>query len=343
MIAFALFLAACSGGGSGVKPVSTGKFGEVFVIIDEDLFTDGLRSVLHRTFERSQMLYGGEEPYFKLIYMTPAQAKGSLIYEGTNLIITRSGMASEVRRLLPPNVDSTVTLRKQDGIHTYLKKNVWSVPQEVLFILGDNPDSIGNFISERKDQFLIKMLEMERAEAVGRMTYLPNEQIRQEIIAKHQIDIKAPISYHIASNSKINEEEGFIWLRNEDTEYDLNIVVHYQPYHDTTQFQLMNLIARRDSVEKPYITGEAKGSFMSTDTQFPYFLTTVDFNGHFAREYNALWTLQNDFMGGPYYSVTALDEKHNRLVTMEGFVYAPSKDKTRYLRELQGIIYGIQF
>ncbi|MDX5320118.1 MAG: DUF4837 family protein, partial [Bacteroidota bacterium] len=110
-----------------------------------------------------------------------------------------------------------------------------------------------------------------------------------------------------------------------------------------SQFMLDSLIARRDSVVKPFITGEAKGSFMATDTQFPYFLETVDFKGHFARSYNALWTLKNDFMGGPYYSITAIDEKRNRLVTMEGFVYAPSKDKTRFLRELQGIIFGIEF
>jgi len=175
------------------------------------------------------------------------------------------------------------------------------------------------------------------------MTRLNDEKIRKEILDKHAIDVRAPISYHIASNSKINEDEGFIWMRNEDTDYDMNLVIHYQPYKDTTQFTLMNLIARRDTVVKPYITGEAKGSYMATDTQFPYHLQTVDFNGNFAREYNALWTLENDFMGGPYYSLTVLDKQKNRLITLEAFVYAPEKEKTRYLREIQGIIYGVRF
>lgn len=338
-----LFLLSCTEQGVKIKPVSTGQYGEIFVVVDEDLFTPKLKAALSNSLEQPQMLYGGQEPFFKIVWMTPSQAKGSLIYEGTTLIITKSGANSGARKLLPGHIDSAVTLTKKAGIHTYLKSDVWSKPQQVLFILGDNADSLTNYVQERNDQLLSKVLEMERTEAVGRMTYLPDEKIRAEILEKHAIDVKAPISYHIASNSKINEKEGFIWLRNEDTEWDLNVVIHYQPYTDTSQFALMNLIARRDSVVKPYITGEAKGSYMATDTQFPYFLQTVDFNGKFAREYNALWTLENDFMGGPYYSVTVLDEKNKRLVTLEAFVYAPNKEKTRFLREIQGVLYGVSF
>ncbi len=344
----ALFLLSCilfSCGEEGLrnKPVATGRYGEVFVIVDDDLLTKGLKQALNASLQRPQLFYGGEEPYFKLVYMTPGQAKGSLVYEGTTLIITRSGVNSGVRKLLPEDVDSVISRVKREGVHTILKQNVWATQQSVLFILGDNPDSLVNYISLRNEQLLGKVLEMERYEATGRMTHMPDEKLRKEINQKHAIDVRAPISYHVASNSKINPLEGFIWLRNEGTDYDLNVVIHYQPYTDTSQFALQNLIARRDSVVKPYITGEAKGSFMATDNQFPYYLQTVDFNGNFAREYTALWTLENDFMGGPYYSVTVHDKKNNRLVTLEGFVYAPNEEKTRYLRELQGILYGVRF
>lgn len=343
LILLSIILFSCGEQGTRTKPVSTGKYGEIFAIVDEDLLTPALREALHNSLQKPQMLYGGEEPFFKVVFMTPTQAKGSLIYEGTTLIITRSGMNSGVRDLVPPYIDTTVIMKKRDGIHTFLKKNVWSSPQQVLFILGDHADSLADYVESRGNQLLLKVLEMERSEAVGRMTHISDERIRNEIKEKHDIDVRIPISYRIASNSKINEKEGFIWLRNEDTDYDLNVIIHYQPYTDTSQFALMNLIARRDSVVKPYITGEAKGSYMATDTQFPYYLQTVEFNGKFAREYHALWTLENDFMGGPYYSVTVHDEKNKRLVTLEGFVYAPNKEKTRYLRELQGILYGVRF
>lgn len=343
LVLLSCILFSCGEEGLRSKPVATGRYGEVFVIVDDELLTKGLKHALNASLQRPQLLYGGEEPYFNLVYMTPRQAKGSMLYEGTTVIITKSGVNSGIRKVLPEQVDSAVTRQKRDGVHTFLKQNVWAVHQSVMFILGDHPDSLANYISLRSDQLLGKLVEMERYETVGRMTHLPNEKLRQEIKEKHALDVRAPIAYHVASNSKINANEGFVWLRNEGTDHDLNVVIHYQPYTDTSQFALQNLIARRDSVVKPYITGEAKGSYMATDNQFPYYLQTVDFSGNFAREYNALWTLENDFMGGPYYSVTVLDKTNNRLITMEGFVYAPNEEKTRYLRELQGILYGIRF
>ena len=333
---------SCNSENQGLT-VSTGRFGEVYVIVEEDLLKPELKRALSRSFEKPQLLYGGEEPYFKLIYMTPAQAKGSLIFEGTILSITPGGQNADILRLFPEGRDSLVRHNQKAETHSLVYKDLWSTPQQMLCILAGNTDSAVRYVEQNAPVLLATLLNMERREAVGRMTQVSDAKITREIAEKHGIEVKAPIAYHIASNSKINETEGFIWLRNDGSEVDLNVVIHYQPYTDTAQFQLLSLIARRDSVVKPYITGEAQGSYMATDTQFPYYAETVEFNGKYAREYNALWTLENDFMGGPYYSVTVLDESKNRLITLEGFVFAPNKEKTRYLRELQGILYGVKF
>ncbi len=61
-------------------------------------------------------------------------------------------------------------------------------------------------------------------------------------------------------------------------------------------------------------------------------------NDSYLAEMKGLWKLEKAFMGGPYLSHTMLDEKNNRVVTVEGFVYAPSLDKRNYVRELEAII-----
>jgi hypothetical protein len=61
-------------------------------------------------------------------------------------------------------------------------------------------------------------------------------------------------------------------------------------------------------------------------------------NGEYLVELRGLWRLENAFMGGPFISHTILDEKNNRIVTVEGFVYAPSLDKRNYVRELEAIL-----
>ena len=52
-----------------------------------------------------------------------------------------------------------------------------------------------------------------------------------------------------------------------------------------------------------------------------------------------LWKLEKAFMGGPFISHTILDESRNRVVTVEGFVYAPRLDKRLYVREVEAILY----
>ena len=59
-------------------------------------------------------------------------------------------------------------------------------------------------------------------------------------------------------------------------------------------------------------------------------------------ELRGLWRTEKAFMGGPFLSYTVLDEKRNRIITAEGFVFAPSLDKRNYVRELQAIIQTVE-
>jgi hypothetical protein len=56
-----------------------------------------------------------------------------------------------------------------------------------------------------------------------------------------------------------------------------------------------------------------------------------------------LWKLEGDFMGGPFYSMTFLDERTGNLVTIDGFAYAPYFDKREYIREVEAIIKTLKF
>ena len=56
-----------------------------------------------------------------------------------------------------------------------------------------------------------------------------------------------------------------------------------------------------------------------------------------------LWKVQNDFMGGPFVSLTVLDPSKKRVVTVEGNVYAPKNNKRNYIRQLEAMIYSLEF
>ena len=68
----------------------------------------------------------------------------------------------------------------------------------------------------------------------------------------------------------------------------------------------------------------------------------ISFHGGFAAEVRGLWRMENDFMGGPYYSLTFYDEPNARLITVEGYAYAPYFDKRPYMREIEGIVKSVK-
>ena len=64
----------------------------------------------------------------------------------------------------------------------------------------------------------------------------------------------------------------------------------------------------------------------------------VTLNKHFAMEIRALWRTNNLTMGGPYVGYALVDQPRGRLYYLEGFAYAPGKDKREIVRELDTIL-----
>lgn len=55
-----------------------------------------------------------------------------------------------------------------------------------------------------------------------------------------------------------------------------------------------------------------------------------------------LWKMVGDMMGGPFVSHVRLDEKNNRVVVVEGFVFAPETDKRNFIRRIEAALYTLR-
>jgi len=66
-------------------------------------------------------------------------------------------------------------------------------------------------------------------------------------------------------------------------------------------------------------------------------------NNQYYTELKGLWRLEGDFMGGPFISLSTVDTIRNRVVTVEGYVYAPKNDKRNFLRQTEAILYTLEF
>ena len=101
------------------------------------------------------------------------------------------------------------------------------------------------------------------------------------------------------------------------------------------------MTAKRDSVMKLNLPGEKPGMYMKTDTLCTITKPIVVHN-RYAMEMRGLWYMENDCMGGPFVSHSRVDTETNRVIVVEGFVYAPEKMKRGLIRRLEGSLYTLQ-
>ena len=154
---------------------------------------------------------------------------------------------------------------------------------------------------------------------------------------KFDLTMKVPPGFVIAEQKK-----DFIWLKYETPEISQGVVIYTFPYVSDSAFTEGYLLKVRDSILKANVPGPRKGSYMSTEKRVDQVQNITRHNGKYASEMRGLWRLENDFMGGPYISLAVLDDENQRVVVAYGYVFAPSKDKRNFLRQVQAMIYSLK-
>jgi hypothetical protein len=94
---------------------------------------------------------------------------------------------------------------------------------------------------------------------------------------------------------------------------------------------------------KEKVHGARDSSWMTTTKLIMPELEIKKFKGLQYGELRGLWELVNDYMGGPFVSRSYIDPNRQRIVTVEGYIYAPRFDKRDYVRRVMGIINTFSF
>ena len=84
---------------------------------------------------------------------------------------------------------------------------------------------------------------------------------------------------------------------------------------------------------------------MTTDKEFitPVSKALPKFPAGYAVETRGLWNVVGDFMAGPFVSYSIVDPTSSKIITAEGWVYYPNKDKRDLLRQQESILYTLKF
>ena len=220
------------------------------------------------------------------------------------------------------------------------RSDLWAKPQRVIKITAPDAQSWISAFDANKEGFklLFDRSERERLHNIFRPT--ANAKIMEAVAANFGVKLLIPEGFYIAKN-----ETDFMWIRKETNDFSQAFILYASPYSDTNELSSQSVISRRDRITQQHIPGPVHGSFMSTDKEFvlPQVVNTPHYVTDFAVEMRGVWNVVGDFMAGPFLSYTVVHPKTSKLVTMEGYVYAPNKPKRDHLRQLEAILYSMEF
>jgi hypothetical protein len=157
---------------------------------------------------------------------------------------------------------------------------------------------------------------------------------------KFNIKTAIPAKYKMVMRGK-----KFIWYKKDITSGNVSLVFYQIPLNsikdDNKAINRITFI--RDSIGRIYIHGAVPRTRMITEPAFsPYISKTKIFNKP-TFETRGNWELLHESMNGPFINYAIQDKTNNRILVIEGFCYAPSKQKRDLMFELEAIIKSVQF
>lgn len=226
--------------------------------------------------------------------------------------------------------------KKQYTQTTYkYSRDVFAHPQVVMKIQSPSEEDFAAFVKKNSVtiiDFFVK-IEMNRlADELEKKHSTVASQLAQEIFG---CQLWAP-----AEMKSYKKGKDFFWVSSNSATSMVNMCMYSYPYEGPSTFNKRYVLAKRDSIMKANIPGSKPNMYMATDTLCTA-VRPLTIKGQYAMEIRGLWEMENDGMGGPFVSHSRVDTASNRVIVVEGFVFAPEKMKRGLIRRVEGALYTL--
>lgn len=296
-----------------------GREGEVVVVLDKKFHETKAGDYIDTVLRAPVYGLPQYEPMFK-VYMIPWNAFSNTFRAFRNII--KVTISSDVTK-------PKVTVKRADM-------------QVVFHFKAPNETAFAELLMKNRQQLIDLLNYTEKKYAKYKIRQGVNKNLRKYILKNHRLHTTFPKGYQVRMDTA-----GFLWVSFETKDMSSGAFIYTFPYTDTSAFSKEFLLNKRDSLLKLYVQGplaEKRDTYMTTEYRFiPPKFTELMVEDEYYTEIRGLWTVVNDFMGGPFIQISQLDEKRNRVVVFDGYVYNPGGNKRKFVRFLESIGYMIKF
>lgn len=317
-------------------PAAQGGNGEILILMDSAKWEGQLGDTIRHIFREEMKGLPRPEPLFDAKFVLPRQFNSTLKKAKNIVFITvLDDDSRDSRRLKGYFTPQSLKQIQEDTTRfMYSKRDEFARGQIVMHLFARDEQVLMNRLSDSKQRIRDFWEQQEQERVEEEVLRRTQKKLEKQLADSFYFNMKIPFGYEIALL-----KEDFIWLRLLDSKVDKSLFVYFEPYRDAAIFQPDKLIGFRDIIGKKYIYGsDESNSYMVTETLLPPYVESINYDGIYAMKMQGLWRLENKSMGGPFTSYTLVDESRNRICHVEGFIYAPGKDKRDPMVEIQTIL-----
>jgi hypothetical protein len=301
---------------------SSGKTAEMIVVTNNQAKWEGrVGDTISKFFNKEFDVLPQPEPLFEISHIPAASFTDNAMFQAHHNVFIL-------------DIDNSLRKSRLD-----VQKDEWASPQTVIRLSAPTEEDLIVFFEESKKSILTLLMKSERERLINTFNKFRDAEVIDELKNHSRLTLELPSGFYIAKKTA-----DFIWIRKETPKISQGIMIYTYDFVDTIAFDVSRIIAFRNSMTEEYIPGPSEGSFMKVSEDFlPVTSKRIDFNGKFAVETRGLWKLEQDFMGGPFINYTLVDGKRNKVITLDGYVYAPNAPKRDLMIQMEALIYSLKF
>ncbi len=294
---------------------TSGKTNSISIIIDDQLWVGEIGDTIRNKFAAPVVGLPQEEPIFT-INQYPVKLLEGYSSNSRNIII----------------------IKKESKSRFEINENEFAKPQNVVHISGKTALEILDTIQKNAPLIIQKIQNTETQEL--QKTFNKSVLDSKKIAKKFAVSLNIPKTYKI-----VLQKQKFLWLKKEITSGSTSLMIYEVPTNTIKRDKnaLKSISRMRDSIGNLYVHGAVRYSRMISQPSFVPILNRTLLIEKDLWQTKGVWEMENDFMSGPFVNYCIFDRVKDRIVVLEGFCYAPSKEKRDLMFELECIMKSLEF
>ncbi len=318
------------------KPHAKGEIGKVVMLINDETYVhckDAIKEVYQKPIEGM----AAYEPYFRINHCNEGGFTNYFKYNYNLCIVYDQEKSNKLTSLVGSKLTDLLDEKLTNGQSFFVVKDLFATPQEVAFIMGQNKDSLVVNMLKNKDKILDLALQTERKTTVELVLRdkVEDDAFYNQMLKNYGYAFRTPGNFKRSVKSA-----DFNGVNRIIGEKRSGLYLYEEPYTGEEQFTKDYIITKRNNMLRNHLHGpdrkDSIPTYVTTDTvNVEIYSKEITLNGFRAIETRGWWEMANEFFAGPFVSYTIYCPTINKVVTIEGNVFAPSKKKQDLIRTLE--------